>query len=281
MAPGQDISEMNGHEEWRGAVEMVRRVTTARGRAGSGYFSIEGVRLHERALRAGQQVETAVLSSSLDAEKAPRIQALLADLRSSGCRLVTVPDQIIIELTGGRDLGLIIGLIRQPAALALSEVITAERGWAPLLLVAVDVKDPGNTGALVRTALAGGATAFIATGISDPYHPKAVRTSMGSLFKLPVITYGQTEDLLRDLVGLGIECAGLAVEGHVPLPSTDFGMGGVAVLVGNEAWGLSPEIRERVDYLVSIPMRDGIDSYSVNAAAAIVLYEIDRRRSAE
>jgi TrmH family RNA methyltransferase len=277
----------NGHHDdtgadrqvdWRGSAERVRRTLTARGRTQSGYFSIEGIRLHERALRAGKQVETAVLSESLAASRSPRVQALLADLQSAGSRLVVVPDNVVAELTEGRDLGAILGLVALPASPSLPAIVSAQPARPPLLLVAADIKEPGNTGALVRTALAGGATAFIASGISDPYHPKAVRTSMGSLFKLPVITAGDTRQLLQELSELGVARAGLAVDGELLLPQVTFADGGVALIVGSEAWGLAPESRALVDYLVSIPMREGVDSYSVNAAAAIALYEFGRRR---
>ena len=130
----------------------------------------------------------------------------------------------------------------------------------------------------MRTALAGGARAFVACGISDPYHPKAIRTSMGSLFKLPIVTYSSAKALLPDLAVLGMHSVGLAVEGDVPLPLADFPEGGVALFVGSESWGLAPQVQQGLDCLVSIPMREAVDSYSVNAAAAIALYELGRRQ---
>jgi TrmH family RNA methyltransferase len=269
---------MSEQENWRGAVEMVRRAATAKGRARSGYFSIEGIRLHERALRAGWQVETAVLGQPFGQEMSPRITALIQDLERISCQLVTVPDETIVELTDGRDLGAIIGLLQIPEPLVLEDVVARATEGAPLLLVAADVRDPGNTGALMRTALAAGATAFIACGISDPYHPKAVRTSMGSLFKLPVLTVTNAQKLLANLAAMGIQSVGLAVDGDVSLAQADISESGAAVLVGSEAWGLTRETMEALDCLVSIPMRDGVDSYSVNAAAAIALYELGRRR---
>ena len=269
---------MSEQENWRGAVEMVRRAATAKGRARSGYFSIEGIRLHERALRAGWQVETAVLGHSFGQEMSPRITALIHELERTNCRLVTVPDETIVELTDGRDLGAIIGLIENPDPLLLPDLVAPEERGVPLLLVAADVKDPGNVGALMRTALAAGATAFIACGISDPYHPKALRTSMGSLFKLPVFTAADTRKLLADLAGLGIQRVGLAVDGAVSLNRASFSEQGVAIVLGSEARGLDAAVTAALDSIVSIPMREGVDSYSVNAAAAIALYKIGLRR---
>jgi TrmH family RNA methyltransferase len=269
---------MGNRDKWRGAVEAVRRAETAKGRAASGYFSIEGIRLHERAIRAGWQVEKAILAQSFYEDNSPRVQALIEELAKNGCRLFPVADEVAAELTDGRDLGAIIGLLRRPEPPLLRDVVAADPDQSRLLLVAADIKEPGNTGALMRTALAGGASGFVACGISDPYHPKALRTSMGSLFKLPVLTYSSTKALMPDLAALGMFSMGLAVEGDVSLPIVDFPEGGVALFVGSESWGLAHHVQQELDCLVTIPMREGVDSYSVNAAAAIALYEIGRRQ---
>jgi TrmH family RNA methyltransferase len=268
---------VGNREAWSGAVEAVRRAATAKGRAAGGLFSIEGLRLHERAVRADWHVEMAVVGQSFQMNKTPRIQALIQDLEQRGCRLVLVPDEAISELTDGRDLGAIIGLLSLPKSPSLKDICGGAAGPA-VFLVAADIKEPGNTGALMRTALAGGAAGFVACGISDPYHPKALRTSMGSFFKLPVLVYSHTETFMAELATLGIQSIGLAVEGAASLPLVDFPENGLALLVGSESWGLTAETQEMVDCLVSIPMRDGVDSYSVNAAAAIALYEIGRRQ---
>jgi len=269
---------MYNETNWRGAVEMIRRADTTRGREVSGFFSIEGIRLHERALHAGVQVDHAIVSASFKRNPSPRIQMLLEGLRESSCRLFIVPDSIIEEITGGRDLGSILGLVRMPEQPQLVDLINRSGRTRHVFLVAVDVKDPGNVGALLRTAHAIGATAFLTSGISDPFHPKALRTAMGSLFRLPVLRYAAIEPLLFQMRELGIETVGTMVSGGIPLPRATFSGHGVAVLIGSEAWGLEEDVQMAVDLLVSIPMSSGVDSFSVNAAAAIVLYEIGRGR---
>jgi TrmH family RNA methyltransferase len=269
------MSETNN---WRGTVEMIRRAGTRKGRATGGYFSIEGIRLHERALRAGVRVQQAIVTTSFQKDSSARVQTLLADLQEQGCRLEIVPGDVIGEIIGGRDLGQILGLVRMPEQRQLADVTNSKDMNRPLLLVAVDVKDPGNVGALLRTAHASGATAFVATGISDPFHPKALRTTMGSLFKLPVLLYKDPMPLINQLRELGIETVGTAVSGGTLLTRATFSNVGVAVLIGSEAWGLPENVQTGVDRLVSIPMKAGVDSFSVNAAAAIVLYEIGRIR---
>jgi TrmH family RNA methyltransferase len=99
---------------------------------------------------------------------------------------------------------------------------------------------------------------------------------MGSLFKLPVLRFQEPLFLLKRLRELGVEAVGTIATGGIPLPQATFSSSGVAVLIGSEAWGLSAELQTAVDQLISIPMSRGVDSLSVNAAAAIVLYEIGR-----
>ncbi len=141
------------------------------------------------------------------------------------------------------------------------------------------MEDPGNVGALTRTALASGATALIAAGISDPYHPRAVRTSMGSLFRIPILRVQSGKALLDELRTLGVVTIGMVTGGGTPLPRVDLRDTPTALFVGREAFGLDGSTIDSLDHLVSIPMASAVDSYSVNAAAAIALYELIARRA--
>ena len=99
---------------------------------------------------------------------------------------------------------------------------------------------------------------------------------MGSIFKLPIVRYESAADLLTDLGDAEIERVGTAVTGGTHLPNAKFEGRGTAVFLGNEYFGLPNDLTKQLDTLVTIPMVAGIDSFSVNAAAAIILYEIQR-----
>lgn len=266
--------------DWRSVAADIDRAGTARGRARLGCCSIEGIRLAERALRAGVCIEAALLAQSLRADPAPRVQRLVAGLEEAGCATHVVADEVLGRLTGGRRLGGVVGLVRIHEAPPLPDVLRVAMTPA-VLVVGSDIEDPGNVGALIRTALAGGAAGFVAVGRTDPYHPKAVRTSMGSLFKLPVLRRAAVGPLLEELAGLGVTRLGAVATGGTPAHRTATGRPAVALFLGSEAFGLPSHVAGSMDSWLTIPMASGIDSYSVNAAAAILLYELRRRGLSE
>ncbi len=254
-------------------VMNIRRAATPRGRARLGCFSIEGLRLHERAVRAGVCVEAVVVGETLLGDPNLREKALVDRLRDSGCRVSAAPDALIDDLTEGRSSGALVGLVRMPERQTLREVIAVPSARRKVFLVAVEVEDPGNFGALARTVLASGAVGLIGVGVGDLYHPKAVRTSMGSVFKLPRIHYETVDALIADTDELGVRKFGAVSTGGTLLPEVRFGDDAVAVFVGSEAFGLSPAALAAMDGRVTVPMAGGVDSLSVNAAAAVILYE--------
>ena len=287
---------MSNYRTPQNLVAMIRRVETMTGRRRAGLYAIEGTRLVERALRAGAPLEAVLMAERPAADTDTRAVALRAALAAAGCPVVVAADSVLDELTGGRDLGLIIGLVRLPAALTLGDVLAPAttdhrpptapspllpfslsppppRPPAPLLLLAaVDIRDPGNVGALTRTAHAAGARALLVTGMADPYHPRATRISRGSIFKLPVVQYETGDALLGDLRRHNVAAVAAVAGDGMPLPALVWPDHPAAILMGNEGEGLSPELLNGVEIRVTIPMVAGVDSYSVNAAAAIILY---------
>ena len=301
------------NQRWESVAEMIRRVGSGRGRRLTGLYAIEGTRLVERALRAGARPESVLVAAQLAATPDSRHAALFDALRAVGCPVVVAPDGVVAELTEGRDLGRVLALLRLPPPATLDALLGLQsplpnplpegegvsgplpnplpRGEgvsgppAPLLprspalfLAAIDITDPGNVGALTRTAHAAGATALLVAGASDPFHPRATRTSRGSIFRLPIVAYDTAAALLVDLCRWGVVAVATSAAGGVALPNLLRPAGPLAVLMGNEAQGLPPEVAAAVDVCVTIPMAPGVDSYSVNAAAAIVLYELQRRQ---
>jgi TrmH family RNA methyltransferase len=149
---------------------------------------------------------------------------------------------------------------------------------ADLVLVLVDVGDPGNLGTLVRTAEAAGAGAVVCCGsTADPFAPKAVRASAGSILRVPVVADCTAAEALAALAGEGAGRIALTAGAPDPYDAVDL-TGPVALVLGSEAHGL-PEGLE-VDRSVSIPMAGAIESLNVATAGAIVCFEAARQRRA-
>ena len=263
---------------WRGAVEQIRRALTAKGRQQLNCFSIEGIRLHERALRSAQPFILTVASTSFWEDTAERHTNLKTEIEAACHSLSIVPDEVMADLTNGRSLGGIISLIQKPDPPELASLVTAVSN--PTVLVAQGIVDPGNIGAMIRTAHANDVTAFVVNEGSDPYHPKAVRTSMGSIFKLPILLHPSLADLLSELKTLTLDTVGAVATNGTPLPQATFSPTGTAVFMGNEYFGLPNELISQLDKQITIPMSSGIDSMSVNAATAVLLYELNQQNSA-
>ena len=147
-----------------------------------------------------------------------------------------------------------------------------------LAVYAEELNDPGNLGAIIRTAHACDACGvFLSEGSVDMYNPKALRASAGSFFHLPVIG------------GMNIETfAGIAKEKNMTVTAADAGgheypyeidyIKSAAVIIGNEARGLSETAKKCADHLVKIPMPGGAESLNISAACAVLLYEAVRQR---
>lgn len=150
-------------------------------------------------------------------------------------------------------------------------------GPTPLVLGTVDVQDPGNFGAIVRSADALGATGVVALGASaDPAGWKALRGAMGSAFRIPVAK-APIEDALAAAKAAGLRVYAAAMDG-VPLDQCDL-TGPTLVLLGSEGLGLPPPALDAADDRIAIPMRAGVNSLNVAVSAALLLYEARRQRS--
>jgi len=145
-----------------------------------------------------------------------------------------------------------------------------------LLCVLTHVRDPGNAGTVLRGADAVGADAVIVSEASvDVYNPKVVRSTVGSLFHLPVVTGVGVEEALEAVRGSGIRL--LAADGHGDQLLTDETVERRlarphAWVMGNEAWGMPPETRALCDDVVRLPIHGHAESLNLAMAATVCLY---------
>ena len=154
----------------------------------------------------------------------------------------------------------------------INEFVGGENAFVVIL---ERVADPGNLGTIIRTADAAGADAVILSeGCADPYNLKTIRSTMGSVFHLPVYRNVNLKEFLKDTK---IRTFAAHLKGTKSCYDTDMS-GSVGIIIGNEANGLSDEISGLADELVKIPMPGRAESMNAAVAAGIMIYEAVRQR---
>ena len=249
---------------------------TKRQRAGE--FVVQGVRPITLAVEHGWQVRALLYPAG---QSLSRWSRDLLD-RISGASPVAVSPELLGEL-GGKD--------EEPPELLAVVGLPEDRlqripHSANMLVMAFDrPTTPGNIGSLIRSADAFGAAGVVITGhAADPYDPKSVRATTGSLFTVPVVRVPSHRavldwaDSLR-ATRIPIEIVGTDEHGEVEITAHDL-TGPTIIVVGNETRGLSTAWRQSCDRTVRIPITGAASSLNAAAAATVVLYEAARQRTA-
>ncbi|AEG14255.1 RNA methyltransferase, TrmH family, group 3 [Desulfofundulus kuznetsovii DSM 6115] len=258
------------HSKTNPHIKYLRRLARRRQREKEGHFLLEGVRLVEEALYTGWPVKMLVYTPSAG----ERAGALLELARERGIQILVVEEGLLNELADTETPQGVLAVVERPRY-TLEEILAP----GPSLLLLVDgVQDPGNLGTMIRSADAAGAGGVILfPGTVDLYNPKTIRATMGSLFHLPVVTVREREGALTRLNAAGLMLVAGVPAGGMPLPAVALTRP-LALAVGNEARGLSPELLARADLLATVPMPGRAESLNVAAAASIMLYEVVRQR---
>ena len=254
------------------AVRAARKLArpSARARA-EGRFLLEGPEGIRAALEAGQVPE-----SLLATERAAARHAGLINLaRQRGAQVTLVAEPVLSALAATTTPQGLVAVVPSVTR-ALDDLPAAPR----LVCVLAEVRDPGNAGTVLRAADAFGADAVVTTsGSVDPESPKAARAAAGSLFHLPVIAGVPWPRLRTALRQRGLRLVGadpyaVATVDRAPLSDP------VALVLGNEAHGLPDQVAADLDLVVRVPLAGRAESLNLAAAAAVLLYEATRRRTA-
>ena len=151
-------------------------------------------------------------------------------------------------------------------------------GENPLMLVLENLQDPGNLGTMMRTAEGAGVTGvLLSRGCVDIYNPKTIRSTMGSIYRVPFL---YTDSLMEDMEKLhenGITTYAAHLKGTGYYDEASY-CGATAFLIGNEGNGLSDELSEKAKQYIKIPMEGKLESLNAAVAAAILMYEASRQR---
>lgn len=255
--------------------QALLQFTRKKARGEHATFFVEGWRWLEEALTLPQPPQCVLAAA--DAPRSTAEQALLARARAVAGEYHEATPEQLARLADTVSPPSVLALVRwspPPALDAISGVA------APAIALALDaVGDPGNAGTIIRTAdWFGAAGVILGEGCVDPANPKVVRSTMGSLFHLPVVQPGALAPALVALRTLGFSVVGAALDG-IDLPA--FAWPARAVLViGNEANGIQPAVAAALDHRVRIPAHGRAESLNAAVAAAVLMADWRRQAAA-
>jgi len=263
-----------------------RKLTQRKHRQRQNRFLVEGLQLLAMAVEvmpASGRVEPIEIfySESLFTDKtAPR---LLAQLTAAGAAPVPVMPSVLSVLSD-RDIsqGLAVTFALDQLEWANDELLaflapSRYHAAAPpprLALILDKLQDPSNLGTIIRTADAVGASAIILLEpCVDPFEPKTIRGTMGSIFTVPFTRIQSPDEILSQLPTLGYRLVGADVSRGESAYTSNALAGSVALFLGNETHGLSPELHGRLDDYVSLPLYGHAESLNVSIAGGVLMYE--------
>ncbi|MFL5727456.1 MAG: TrmH family RNA methyltransferase [Chloroflexota bacterium] len=255
-------------------IKAAIRLRDRREREATGKSIVDGPRELLRALDAGVVVDEAFVCDRL--VRTDEARAAVARLAASA-GFTSVSEAVIAKLAFGDRSDGVVAIVRIPST-SLGELGRFLRPES-LIVVVESVEKPGNLGAILRTADGAGADAVVAADArTDLFNPNAIRASLGTIFTVPVAAASSAE-VLAWLAARGTRIVAARVEAERQYTDCDL-RGAVALVLGSEAEGLRTDWDDPRVETVRIPMRGTADSLNVSVAAAVLLYEALRQRTA-
>jgi TrmH family RNA methyltransferase len=233
---------------------------------------VEGAKLLVSALEAGAEIEAVFVGADVS-DTTTAVADAVAKARARGVRIYDLGPGVVEKVADTVTPQPLLAVVRTPLA------TLEDLAGATFVVVCVDVRDPGNAGAVIRSADAAGADGVVCcAGTVDPFNPKTVRASAGSVLHLPVVADPEAGYVLDTMRGRGLRCLAAVAHGGTPYTEVDL-VAPLALVFGNEAAGLPEGLGDRLDDGLTIPMAGKAESLNVSMAAAVLSFEVRRARS--
>jgi len=246
---------------------LLQKKTKAREK--QGFFLVEGFKMFEEAKEAGDILVKAYASESFFNDITKENPGYFANIDTE-----IVTDSVFNEVSATKTPQGILAIVKM-ASYSLEEILNNPN--ANLMLLE-DIRDPGNLGTILRTAEGAGVTGVILnSSCVDIYNPKVIRATMGSIYRVPFYYVNDFYSVLLELKNYHIPIFAAHLSGK-EYYSEEYFRDKCALLIGNEANGLTEEASKLADYLVKIPMAGKVESLNAAVAAAILMYEVARQR---
>lgn len=248
-------------------VKYVRKLHQGKGRRAQGQFLLEGTHLVQEALQA-QYPLAVVCCTPVWESRYPDLQGALM---AHAARFERVSPEVLAAIATTVNPDGVVAVAPHRAPAAAPAALT-------LGLAVETLQDPGNLGALIRSATAVAADGlWLSADSVDPEHPKVLRASAGQWFRLPIAVTSDLATQVNQWRQQGVQVLGTSAQGALDYWAVDFCQPTVIVL-GNEGAGLSEAVQAQVSQQVKIPMNPTVESLNVAIAGTLLLYEALRQR---
>lgn len=231
-------------------------------------FVVEGIRMVQET--PSDRLEKIYVSESYIKE-----HKSVAGMKEGSPKLEVVSDSVFKQMSDTKTPQGVLAVVRI-MQYALADVIGKEDA---LVLVCEDIQDPGNLGTILRTGEGAGVSGVImTTNTVDIYNPKTIRSTMGSLYRVPFVVVENLSETIKQMQLLGIKVYAAHLNGNNSYVEEDY-TGKSAFLIGNEGNGLKEETAAMADTLIRIPMEGSVESLNAAISSAILMYEAHRQRN--
>ena len=262
-------------------IRRLRRLSGRRGaREDEGVFVLEGPVWVREAVARGAGVEGIYVDDAADdasAHGADLIVAIVALAAERGVPVHRVEAGVLAGVSDVVTPRPVLAVVEIPRH-TVADLAAGARASGRPLVVLVEVRDPGNVGTIVRAADGAGAAGVVCSvGTADPWAPKVVRSSTGSVLHVPVVSGVSLDAVVEVLADAGVPL--VVTSSHDGTPYDEFPLGAAHALVfGNEARGVSGDIATAASGRVAIPLDGRAESLNVAMAASVLLFEAQRQR---
>ena len=250
------------HGQIKNIIQLQQKTKARRDR---GLFVAEGLKMFQEA--PDSWIEKVYIADRLyeEQEVQKRLESLPVEI---------VDDRIFRQISDTKTPQGILCLLRCPHY-RLEKILEKEN---PLLMVLEDLQDPGNVGTIIRTAEGAGADGILLSkNTVDIFNPKVIRSTMGSIYRMPFVYIENMEEALRLLKKKKVSTYAAHLQGKNTYDGESY-LRGTAFFVGNEGNGLSRQLSEKADCWIRIPMEGQVESLNAAMAAGILMYEAGRQR---
>lgn len=252
-------------------IKEIKGLSRRKNREEMGLFLVEGIKLIEEAIDYSMSIKYIFYTDSIKNIKGGE-EILLRISSLNDIELILVSDEVFKDISDTKSPQGILGVLEQ--RYEKIEDLDIENMKKTLYLDGI--QDPGNMGTIIRTADAFGFDCiFIKSGTVDPFGPKVVRATMGSIYRVPIYYLNDHIYELKKLKKQGYILYSTYLDGSTPIKDVDYNNRFI-ITIGNESLGVSDEVIEISDELIKIPMEGNAESLNAAIASSIIMYEASR-----